>query len=492
MVRLCEEGRDFPTPAVLAYNENATTYLDHRGEYIMRLDQKDIESYKRLMFLMSTDMTNPSAYMNKKAGRLPYSRVQTSYYFLDKMAKRKKIGFYNALDQSIAYNAERMHTSSRSDHVDYKANLANSLAIYYLLHMKSEPSGLDADKKVLESAACLIREFIRRVYAHADYGLEEWFKRIWSQLNEDNEKAAWPFPDFKTVRAKNSVKTRLFQRSRFSADIIGKISKAIVDDKYCDRKTRHSKVMKTALDIGIWCEYCIAYELLSSDYWTSTASPFTIRGIMLEIEAQFDPSGDFSYSNATTENAMNLSVRLVNSSAVDEETAFRWMDDHGRLINGSRIRQLAKERLLDTRIRHARTTEGQADSSSNSPYVMSIKEKIQYMFSKQGAKPVPGVYAFTYPHSSLIKIGMSENSILSRLTGEFALRDRTVIPEDPVVMGTWSTDVSGMTPTEAERKIHNELSRFHIDNIIAGQEWFAVDERTLFRTMDRLGLKQLS
>lgn len=103
---------------------------------------------------------------------------------------------------------------------------------------------------------------------------------------------------------------------------------------------------------------------------------------------------------------------------------------------------------------------------------------------------VPGLYAFGYPSiPGRFKIGMSAKGVRSRLVGEFARAERTVMPEDPVVYRLWASDDAAADECRVHRVLDGDGLRHR--GIVSGREWYDVSADRLDDVMASLGIREV-
>ena len=111
------------------------------------------------------------------------------------------------------------------------------------------------------------------------------------------------------------------------------------------------------------------------------------------------------------------------------------------------------------------------DSDLNTKENSSIQAARNMLSYIPDSSDQPGLYCFTYPSTmarNRFKIGMSEQGVKTRLIKEFSSKERTIQPEDPIVLRLWKSD----NPKEDESLLHKLLEREHVQSATGGHEWF--------------------
>lgn len=112
-----------------------------------------------------------------------------------------------------------------------------------------------------------------------------------------------------------------------------------------------------------------------------------------------------------------------------------------------------------------------------------------------GVPDLPGLYAYTYPMyydtdknaTIALKIGSSSTGVKSRLIAQWADAQRTVLPEDPIVIQTWTLPDCRQNCIDYEQQLRF-LAGSRIAGRLNGKEWITTTRTILNKAVNELRL----
>lgn len=175
-------------------------------------------------------------------------------------------------------------------------------------------------------------------------------------------------------------------------------------------------------------------------------------------------------------------IKLLLGELNDRTEHIGWVKNHAKyFIENSNSKPLSDE---------LREWLQNIDSGLNTKENSSIQAARDMLGYIPDSSDQPGLYCFTYPSTmarNRFKIGMSEQGVKTRLIKEFSSKERTIQPEDPIVLRLWKSD----NPKEDEKLFHKLLEREHVQSATGGHEWFDTSLNRIDLIAEALLLRQL-
>jgi hypothetical protein len=140
------------------------------------------------------------------------------------------------------------------------------------------------------------------------------------------------------------------------------------------------------------------------------------------------------------------------------------------------------------------------ESRAADPEAQAVEEKKALKATKEAEQhAVPGIYVYTLPHylrhpydsetgHTLLKVGHSGTSVIQRFNSQ---KRETVLPEEPVLLRVYPTDVA--KSAEIEKQFHGLLDaadHLRREGRAVGREWFLTTTKFLDQIAATLGLKR--